>query len=185
MIEMTAISVVALAFVALLLWLLRPQNAASKRDRLAIDQEIDNVLPRHYRFYPQIRQALSEGDIQYLRGAAPPRVVRRVVRERRVVARRFLSGLREDFSKLERLARMVAALSPVISRKQETERLMLNLRFHLLYLLVWMRLAAGRVPLQQIEQLTGLVGSLALRMEQAMAEINALSAERLPGSLNA
>ena len=80
---------------------------------------------------------------------------------------------------------MVAALSPVISRKQETERLMLNLRFHVLYVLVWMHLATGRVPLRQIEQLTGLVGRLALRMEQAMAEINALSAERLPGSLNA
>jgi hypothetical protein len=184
-IEMTAISVVALAFVMLLLWLLRPQSTASNSARRPLDQNMDNVMPKHYRFFPQVRQALSEADIQYLRDAAPPHVVRRVVRERRGVARCFLSGLREDFSKLERLARMVAALSPVISREQETERLMLNLRFHVLYVLVWMHLATGRVPLRQIEQLTGLVGRLALRMEQAMAEINALSAERLPGSLNA
>jgi hypothetical protein len=33
------------------------------------------------------------------------------------------------------------------------------------------------MPLPQIEQLTGLVGSLALRMEQAMGQINALTPE--------
>ena len=185
MIEMVATLLLALAFVALLLWLLRPQSASPKRDRFPRDLEIDHVLPKHYSFFPQVRQALSEGDIQYLRGAAPPRVARRVRRERRAVARHFLSGLHEDFSKLERLARMVAALSPAISREQETERLLLSLRFRVVYSLVWMRLSIGGVPLQQLEQLTGLVGRLALRMEQSMAEINALSAERLPRGLSA
>ena len=185
MTEIIATSLVALAFVALLLWLLRPQLPPPERDRLPRDQEIDQVLPKHYSFFPQVRQALSERDIQYLREAAPPHVAQRVLRERRAVARHFLSGLHEDFSKLERLARMVAALSPVISREQETERLILSLQFRALYSLVWMRLLIGRVPLQQIEQLTGLVGRLALRMEESIAEINALSADRLPRGLSA
>ena len=107
------------------------------------------------------------------------------LRERRGVARQFLAGLRQDFSNLERLARMVAALSPVISSDQETERLVLGLQFRLLYAWVWLRLSTGLEPLQQLEQLTGLVGRLATRLEQAMAAVSALSAPGLNSSLNA
>jgi hypothetical protein len=184
MIMMTAASLFALVFVSLLLWLLRPNRHASEGARLPLDQGMDHVLPKHYHFFPQVRQALSAGDVQYLRDAAPPHIAQQALRERRAVARKFLSGLYEDFTKLERLAHMVTALSPVISREQETERLMLSLRFRVLYSLVWMRLSLGRVPLQHIELLTGLVGRLAVRMEQAIAEINALSAEHVPRSLS-
>jgi len=185
MMEMTATALFALASGALLLWLLRSQRHASKSARLPLDQEMEQVLPKHYHFFPQVRQALSQGDVQYLRDAAPLHVAQQALRERRAVARHFLFGLREDFSKLERLARMVAALSPVVSREQETERILLGLRFRFLYGLVWLSLSTGRVPLQQIEDLTGLVGRLALRMEEGIAEINALTAQRLPRGLNA
>jgi hypothetical protein len=115
---------------------------------------------------------------------APSDVAQTAHRERRAVARKFLAGLHEDFSSLERLARMVAALSPVISSEQEKERLILGLKFRLLYAWVWLRLSAGRAPLEQIEQLTGLVGRLATRMDQAMTAVSALSAPGLNSSLN-
>jgi hypothetical protein len=150
-----------------------------------IDRAIESALPKHYRYFPQIRQALSAGDNQYLLEVAPPQIARQVLRERRAVARNFLRGLREDYSSLERLARMVASLSPVLSRQQELERLLLGLKFRLLLALVWIGLFTGRVPLQQIEQLTELIGRLALRMEQAMAEVGALSADRLTKGVNA
>ncbi len=121
----------------------------------------------------------------YLREVAPPHVAQQVLRERRLVARNFLRGLREDFSKLERLARMVASLSPALSRQQETERILLGLQFRLLYALVCLRLTAGRVPLPQIEHMTEVIGRLALRMEQAMDEISALSADRLSRGVSA
>ena len=183
--EMTVLISLAVAFAGLLLWLLRPQGHSMEPGNPPIDRAMENALPRHYRFFPQIRQALSDQDNQYLHEAMPPHIARQVLRERRVIARRFLGGLREDFSSLERVARMVASLSPVVSRQQETERLLLNLKFRLLYALVWLRLSTGRVPLQQVEQLTGLIGRLALRMEQAMAEITALSTDRIPRGLNA
>jgi hypothetical protein len=179
---------IALAFVTILLWLMRPSRnsaAIGRSSHPPVDQSLENFVPRHYHFFPQIRQALSSVDEQYLREAAPPHVARQALRERRAVARQFLAGLREDFRKLERLTRVIAALSPVISREQETERFFLGLRFHFLYGLVWMRLSGGRLPLQQIEQLTGLVGRLAVRMEQAMSEVNALSSARLPRGLSA
>ncbi len=175
----------ALAFATLLLWLLRPRRAPLGQGHASIGQAFESISPNHYLYLPQIRQALSAADDQYLREMAPPHVAQRALRERRAIARRFLSGLHEDFSKLERLARMVAALSPAISKKQEGERLLLGLQFRMLYALVWIRLSMGPVPLRQIEHLTGLVGRLALSMQQAIAEINALSAGQLARGVNA
>jgi hypothetical protein len=174
----------AITFFGVLLWLLRPQHRAPKAGQFPIDIKLESVPSRHYLYFPQIRQALSASDEQYLREKASLDVAQRAQRERRAVAREFLSGLREDFTNLERLGRMVAALSPVISREQEMERLILGMRFRLLYAWVWLCLSTGRAPLEQIEHLTDLVGGFATRMEQAMAAISALSAPGLDSSLN-
>ena len=183
--EVTVAISLALGLAVLLLWLLRTRSHPAAASGPAIDQAMHNILPKHYRYFPQIRQALSAGDDQYLREVAPPHIAQQVLRERRVVTRHFLRGLHEDFSNLERLARMVASLSPVVSRRQETKRLLMGLQFRLLYALVCLRLFTGRVPLQQVEHLTELIGRLALRMEQAMGEISALSVDRLSRGLNA
>jgi hypothetical protein len=169
----------AIVSLFVLLWLARGRLGSPKTARSLAGLEMESTLPRHYRFFPQVRQALSVSDRQYLRERALPDVARRALRERRAVARQFLSGLHEDFSNLERLARMIAALSPVISRQQEMERVVLGLRFRWLYFWVWLRLLTGRAPLGQIEDLTALVGRLATRMEQAMAAISSLSAPGL------
>jgi hypothetical protein len=182
--ELTIGVVAAIAFFLAVLWLLRPWHRAPKAGPPSIDLRTCSVLPRHYRYFPQIRQALSSSDGEYLDRVAPRAVAHSAHQERRAVARKFLSGLHQDFSSLERLARMVAALSPVISNEQETERLILGLKFRLLYAWVWLHLSTGRAPLEQIEQLTGLVGRLATRMDQAMAAVSALSAPGLNSSLN-
>jgi len=185
---MTNLSITVLAaivFFLVVLWLLRPWRYAPRSGRSPKDLRLENFLPRHYGYFPQVRQALSPVDKEYLDKVAPREVAQMALRERRGVARQFLAGLRQDFSNLERLARMVAALSPVISSDQETERLVLGLQFRLLYAWVWLRLSTGRVPLGQIEHLTGLVGRLATRMEQAMAAVGALSAPGLNSNLHA
>lgn len=176
----------AIAILAILWLVLRPRGSSSKRrsGHLAAFKP-GNVTPLHYQYFPQIRQALSEADDEYLSEAAPPCVARQARRERRAVARRYLRGLREDFSSLEQLGRMIAAMSPVVSRRQETERLALSVKFQLVYALVHLRLSTGRVPIGQVQYLTGLVGRLATRMDLAMSEINALSAEQLPGRVSA
>ena len=84
-----------------------------------------------------------------------------------------------------RLGQIIAALSPEVSHQQETERLILSLKFQILYTLVWLRLSTGNLPLVQLEHLTELVGRLATRMDEAMAEISALSAGQVPGRLGA
>jgi hypothetical protein len=103
-------------------------------------------------------------------------VAKQALGERREIARQFLKGLHEDFSNLSRLGRIIAALSPEVSREQETQRLILSVKFQILYALVRLRLSTGNLPLAQLEDLTGLVGRLAARMDEAMAVITAQSA---------
>jgi hypothetical protein len=187
---MNALSIVILLAVALsglLLWLLIPRHKSSRTALASFHPDAINALPtaKHYGYFPQIRQALSAADSKYLVETAPPHVAKQALRERRAVARHFLQGLHEDFSNLARLGRIIAALSPEVSREQETERLILSLKFQMLYALVWLRLSTGNLPLQQLEHLTGLVGRLATRMDEAMAEISALSAGQLPRGLGA
>jgi hypothetical protein len=176
----------AIAILAILWLILRPRSSSPEniRARLA-DLQAGNAAPMHFQFFPQIRQALSESDDRYLREAAPANVTRQALRVRRRVARDFLRGLQEDYSNLEKLGRMIAAMSPEINRHQETERFALNLKFQFVCALVWLRLSTGSLPVHQIGYLTGMVGRLATQMEQAMSEINALSAGRVSGNVNA
>jgi HAMP domain-containing protein len=176
--DLTIIIAVAISFSLILLRLLIPRRHGQKAGP-ELDLSLVSALPRHFRYFPQVRQALSAIDAKYLNERATPGVARKALQERRAVARHFLAGLREDFSNLERLARTVAAMSPAISREQETARLMLGMKFRILYAWVWLTLSAGRAPLEQIGQLTNLVGILATRMEEAMVAVSALSAPEL------
>jgi hypothetical protein len=187
---MNDLSIVILLVVALcgvLLWLLIPRHKSSSTAPLSFPSSVNDALPtaKHYEYFPQIRQALSAADSRYLMESAPSLVAEQALRERRAVARRFLQGLHEDFSNLARLGRIIAAMSPEVSHKQETERLILSLKFQIFYAFVWLRLSTGNLPLVQLEHLTGLVGRLATRMDEAMAEISALSATQLPRELGA
>jgi hypothetical protein len=180
--EISTIILLALALSGVILWLLIPRHKLSNTAPFSSPPRGNEPLPtaKHYRYLPQIRQALSAVDRQFLLETAPSHVAKQALHERRSVARRFLKGLHEDFSNLARLGRIIAALSPEVSSEQETERLFLSLKFQMLYALVWLRLSTGNLPIQQLEHLTGLVGRLATRMDEAMAEISTLSAGSIP-----
>ena len=185
--DLTIVILLVLALSGVLLWLLIPRYKSKGAATASFPLNGIDPLPaaKHYGYFPQIRRALSVTDSKYLMETAPPHVAKQALRERRAVARGFLKGLHEDFSNLARLGRIIASLSPEVSREQETERLILSLKFQILYALVWLRLSTGNLPLGQLEHLTGLVGRLASRMDEAMAEISALSAGQLPGGLSA
>jgi hypothetical protein len=185
--DLSIVILLAVALSGVLFWVMIPRHKSSRTALASFHPEAINALPtaKHYGYFPQIRQALSVADSKYLMETAPPHVAKQALRERRAVARKFLRGLHEDFSNLARLGRIIAALSSEVSRTQETERLILSLKFQILYTLVWLRLSTGNLPLQQLEHLTGLVGRLAMRMDEAMAEISALSAGQLPRGLGA
>jgi len=178
---------VTILFPAAAAWQFQPRRKASPEGGSPLVSDTGLALPlaKHYQFFAQIRQALSSEDARYVTETAPPRIAKRAIQERRAIAGSFLKGLREDFLNLARLGRAIAALSPTVSREQETQRLMLQIRFHALYALVWFRLSTGNLPLHQLQHLTELVEKLATRMEEAMAEVGALSAGRLSGGARA
>ena len=177
----------AFVFSGFLVWFLRPHGRHSRvaRSHFNLIGEAARPAAKHYQYFPQIRQALSSEDMRYLLETAPPHIGKRVLRERRTIARHFLRGLHEDFSNLARIGRVIASLSPAVSREQEMERLLLMIKFQILYALVWLQLVSGILPLQRLEALTRLVGKLATRMEDAVAAINAATARQLPGDLSA
>ena len=165
-------AVTALALVAALVWLLhRPSSWAGTAESEG-SLELEDLFPLHCRHFRQIRQALSRADTEFLRGRASVRTLREWRSERRDVLRQFLAGLGQDFARLDRLARTVAALSPEVSREQEMERLWLSVRFLVIYRLVSLRLAAGFAPLPQVVRLTELVGSFAAQVEARMAALD-------------
>lgn len=176
---------IALALLVALLWLMRERPQARELPDAELKSRIEELFPLHLRYFAQVRQALSPADQEYLSLRASRRIQRQARAERLDVARRFLDGLQEDFFRLERLARAVAALSPAVSRSQEAERLWLGLRFRILHRAVWLRLATGGVSLPQLTRLTELVGNLAAQIEASMAALEEVSMSRLRSGLSA
>jgi hypothetical protein len=107
------------ALLLVLAWALR---APGKSSRGKFDlASLEESGRRHATYVALIRQAASPTDMEFLARRGSPQIVRRVRRERRNVALLYLAQLREDFQRLLRLARAVAALSPAVGSRQEFE----------------------------------------------------------------
>lgn len=185
MIELVTFAGVAVALLLLMLWAAR-ERAGSQRSPLAApDLPLEEMFPLHCRHFPQVRQALSGPDDAYLRQRASRKIGRRARAERCLVARQFLAGIEEDFSRLNRLGRTLAALSPRVNRKQETERVWLWLRFWISCRLVSLSLRTGRVSVPRLAHLAQLVGRLAAEIETAMGGLESAAGKPLGTSLSA
>lgn len=161
----------------LLAWALRlPSLRTPALPALA---SLEELGPLHSRHFPAVQQALAPGDREYLARRASARLRRRVRAERRRIARQFLAGLREDFGRLNRMAVIVARLSPQLERSSEWRRFRLLARFQFFYALVWLNLELGGSAIRELVQLTRLIGSTSSRLEAAISELGRLSL--LPG----
>src|ERR1700684_1851396 len=91
------IIVLAVMLSGILLRLLMPGKKSSPTAASTFRPNLADKPPtaKPFAYFPQIRQALSAADSQYLRNNAPPDVAKQALRERRAVARRFLQGLHE------------------------------------------------------------------------------------------
>jgi hypothetical protein len=167
---------IGLGLLALLLWLVLSQRLQRLKGGEALLLPLEDLTPRHALYVSHIRGALAADDLDYLKSRVPAQTLRRVRKERRQVARQFLTGLLDDFHRLDRLARVVAALSPKVDYKQELWRLLLGLRFGALYGLVWVRISVGPPPVAAFAGLAGLVGSLSARIESTMTALAERSA---------
>jgi hypothetical protein len=137
-------------------------------------------FPVHCRYFFQMRHAFSGEDAAYLARRGSPDVCRRWRKAVRRARRTYLAALREDFSRLNRLARLLALYSPQVQARQEAELLLLNLHFQLFYAIVLLRFWLGRPSADPVGQIASLIGSLGSRLEQAALALNVPSGALTP-----
>lgn len=169
----------SLAILLTLLWLLF--GSSKNETGLSFDaSQIEKLLPTNCRHFPQISQLLSQEDAEFMRKrAAPHHIVGKWRAERRGILRQYLSGLRQDFMRLERLARLIAALSPEIRKGQELEWVWLALQFHVSYRMAALKLALGSFSPEGLVELTEMIAGLTGDLENRMALIAEHSPSRM------
>ncbi|HXN22962.1 MAG TPA: hypothetical protein VOA41_09510 [Candidatus Dormibacteraeota bacterium] len=168
---------VSLAVVLLLILLMIARGRRQTSEPATHLLPIEELFPRHAWHFAQIRQMISEADLRFLAKRASPECCRRVQKERAQIIRKYVKGLREDFERLERLGRTVAALSPKVSHGMELERLWLSLRFRFVARLLWVRMELGVSYARPLEQLTKMIAGLASETDALLAGIDNLSAQ--------
>lgn len=158
--------VAGILLLVLFFWLLRGK---SQRPATSAREELEPLALLHCRYFPQLRQALSSADAEFVQSRAAGPLARHWGQERRQVVRAYLAGLREDYQQLDQLSRKLASRAPGLIPAQERERLMLNARFRVSYELVRLRLLVDGRAISQVARLANLVGNLAVEMERGMA----------------
>jgi hypothetical protein len=170
----------SLVLLLALVYLLRRPAPSQPTPSLTGKIQIEELFPLHCRHFPQMRQALSAADAEYVRRRCSRSAEHPWKAERRRIVRRYLNALGEDFVRLDRLHRTVAALSPDVVRAREAEWFWLSLRFRLMYRLVELRLAFGWVAMPQLARLVEMVGSFAAEIEAGMAALEKSAVSQLP-----
>ncbi len=161
----TLILLLSIVLLLALLWLIFGHKPP-KTDLASAALEIKKLLPIHCRHFPQICRILKTEDEEFMRRRAPEHIAKQWRAQRRQILRFYIHGLAQDFHGLERLARLIAALSPEVKRKQEWEWLWLGLQFRLLYRMTIMRLTLHRLEPNDLALLTETVAGLGLALER-------------------
>ncbi len=172
-------SVLAVGILLALILLIRPPGKDSAVRTFHEEPPPENLSSLHCRHFPQMRQVLSRTDETFLGARMTATGHRKWRAERRRVAKAFLKGLYDDFVRLDRLARTVAALSPQVQRSQEAERVWLGTRFRMAYRLVDVQLAFGSLAPRDVIRLADMVGSYAAKIEATMVALEQQSPSRL------
>jgi hypothetical protein len=168
---MTNVFLFALLTVALLgalYWLSHRARRDTRGTDLLRTLSADSLLPQHYRYFPQVCRALSAEDARFLDLRAAPAARRAARQARRTVALQFLTGLRDDYQKLDRLARVLASLAPSANQRREAHRISLALKFGFRWRVVWLEIWSGAAPVSQLQSMAGLIGGLAAQMQTSM-----------------
>ncbi len=175
--NLIALLITGITFLVLaaLVWLV--SKPLSEEISLSVGSKIEDLVPLHTQHFPQLRQALETADGRYVRQNANAELHRLWQEERRQILRSFLAGLAEDFARLDRLARIIASLTPRISRRQELARIWQSARFRLTYrvIAIWISVGGAGVA-RQLRYLTELVGNLSARAEAGMIRLESRSA---------
>ncbi len=164
--ELPVFLIVFFVLIVLAVWVTFNQLAPRRSTERDASLPIDLLLPTTYlqnsseieRLSAELEQerTQSRASGEFRQGLTPAQ--RRLVKE-------LLVGLKEDFSRLDRLMCTVAALAPEVESRQETQRLWLWIRFRLRYGLARWSLTIGRFSQPELTSICELFGHLAARTQ--------------------
>jgi len=181
MLSVYLFALLTLALLGALFWLSHRARRDVRGADLLRTVSAETLLPQHYKYFPQVRRAISQEDAQYLLLRATPAVRRAARRKRRTVALKFLTGLRDDYRRLDRLARVLTTLAPAANQQRELQRLWLACKFEVRWRIVWLEVCSGAAPVAQLQNMAGFIGALAARTQASM---NALQESTNPTSVS-
>jgi hypothetical protein len=182
MLSVYLFTLLTLALLGALFWLSHRARKDLRDADLLRTVSAETLLPQHYKYFPQIRRAISKEDAQFLERRAMPAVRRAARRARRTVALKFLTGLRDDYRRLDRLARVLTTLAPAANQERELQRFWLACQFEFRWRIVWLEVWSGATPVAQLQNMAGFIGALAARMQTSM---NALQDSAHPTTVSA
>lgn len=172
---LTLIFLLIAVLLSALLWLL---FGGQRRRNLAQSAlEINELLPVHCKRFPQMQNVFNSGDQAFIAQRAPDKVAKKWRAERREITQLYIRGLREDFQHLEKLARLLAALSPTTRRNQEWEWLRLSLEFRLLYVATQLRFAIKFQTAGELVRLAEMLTALRLTLESTLNDLTKIRPE--------
>jgi|CZKC01.1.fsa_nt_gi hypothetical protein len=168
MLNVFLLALVTLVLLGALYWISQRDRQEPRGVDLLRTLSADTVLPQHYKYFPQVCRALSTEDARFLQLRATPAIRRSALQTRRAVALKFLTGLKDDYRKLDRLARVLASLAPLANQQREAQRMWLAFQFEFRWAAVWLEVWSGASPVAQLQSMAGFIGVLAARMQTSM-----------------
>ncbi|SRR5258708_6022016 len=174
MTELIVFTVIAIVLLVAMLILARGRDGSRPQEAIS-PSSLENCFPENARYFPSIRQAVSESDLAYISSRVKPASLRLARAQRHDVVRKYLGGLRKDFLQIEQLSRTLSSLSPSITRRLEWERVWLGLQFRGLYFLARLRVEMGLNSIGSLTQLTDVVADLTARVEAIAVGMGQLS----------
>jgi hypothetical protein len=150
-----------------------PEEMSGRRQ-----DRMEDLLALHAQHFPQLRQALATLDADYVRRKASGEIERHLHEERRRVVESFLSGLAEDFGRLERLLRVVRGMSPAEPWMHRFQRGARQFRFRLNYRVASLQIQSASLrSTNRLARLTELVANLSVQIEAGMARLDASASD--------
>lgn len=159
---------VGLVLLVLLAWLSFTSRRIKPEERAGSRPERDW---RHISYLGYVNQALGGADIEFLKARGSSALAKRVEKERRQIALKYLLAIRTDFEKLVDFARVVAVMSPDLELARELQSLRLQMGFSYRYHLIYARLRLGIAPSNALANLSNMLSALTVRMEAAISEL--------------
>jgi hypothetical protein len=182
--ELQIFLIVSILLIVLVVWIalnhLAPRRATEKDASLSVDL----LLPTAYlQNSSEIEQLLAEWNQERARNTAPGGFPRGLTSAQRRMLNDLLVGLKEDFSRLDRLMCAIAALAPEVEGRQEMERLWLWFRFRFHYGLARLSLTIGRFSQPELTSICKLFDRLATRTQITLETLEQSSLRPLRSKL--